>query len=197
MTMRREQLYTKRVDRSKKRAPKCFDRFERQSGFENALPCALLHFISGAVCISDDHELRQPFRRALSILCDRNDSIGDRARFAGAGGSDHRKVEIQFTGEAPTRLLIGDRGHFDSSSASSEKAGWVRIHFVFSRSGSIGSVASGYFLTNPKSLWTGPSIPKMPVSCIRCSSRQKSFCARTSDNSNCFSSSPAGESNVS
>ena len=56
----------------------------RHRGLENPLPCALLHFISGAVRVSNDHKLRQPLKRTLSIFRNLNDPIGDRARFSGA-----------------------------------------------------------------------------------------------------------------
>jgi hypothetical protein len=89
MSMRREELHAKGVDSSKKRATECFHGFERKAGFENPLPRALLHLISGAVRVSDNHKLRQPFKRTLSIFRHLNDAVGDGARFAGAGGSDH------------------------------------------------------------------------------------------------------------
>jgi hypothetical protein len=89
MSMRRQELHAKRVDRSKKRATERFNGFEWKAGFENLLPRALLHFISGPIRVSDNHKLRQPFGRALPILRYLNDAIGDRAGFAGAGGSDH------------------------------------------------------------------------------------------------------------
>src|SRR5207248_11200888 len=163
----------------KERAAKRLHRFQRQTGFKNALPRALLHFVRGAVGAGDNNQLRQPLRRALSIFRNLNDAIGDRARFARTGGCDHREICIQFISETLARLLVCDRRHFGSSLFSSEKAGCVIVHFVLRRSGSIGRVASGYFLTNPKSLWTGPSIPNTPLSCIRCSARQKSFWAST------------------
>jgi hypothetical protein len=89
MSMRRQELHAKRVDRSKKRATERFDSFEWKAGFENPLARALLHFISGTIRVSGNHKLRQPFKRALPIFRYLYDAVGDRARFAGAGGSDH------------------------------------------------------------------------------------------------------------
>ena len=87
--MRCEELHAKRVDSSKKRATERFYGFERKPGFEDPLPRPLLHFIGGAVRVSDNHKLGQPFKRMLSIFRHLNDAVGDRARFSGAGRSDH------------------------------------------------------------------------------------------------------------
>jgi hypothetical protein len=72
-----EELHAKRVDRSKKRATERFHCFERKTGFQDPLPCALLHFISGAVRVSNDHKLREPFKRTLSIFRNLDYAIGD------------------------------------------------------------------------------------------------------------------------
>src|SRR5438552_1937110 len=168
------------MNRSEKRATERFHDVQRQSGFEDLLACPLLHFIRSAIRVGNDHELRQPFERMLWTSRDFDNPIGDRARFSGARRSDERKVAVQFASKSLSRCFVGNRRHVTSSSSSSTNGGWVSAHFALSRSVSIGRVASGYFLTNPNSLCTGPIIPNMPVSCIRCSSLQKSFCASTS-----------------
>src|SRR5207253_5813101 len=155
MAVRGQQLYTEGVNRSEERAAKCFHSFEGQSRFQNSLPGALLHFVRGAIRVSDDDQLRQPFGGALSIFRDLNDAVGDRARLTGAGRSDDRKILIELGSKTSPRLLVSNFGHFVSSSVGMENAGWVNTHFFLSSSGSLDSVASGYFLTNPKSLWTG------------------------------------------
>ena len=151
MSMHREQLHAKRMDGSEKRAAKRFHGFQRQAGFENSLARSLLHFIGSAIRVSHDNKLRQPFKRALPIFRDLNDPISDRARFSRASGSDDGEVAIQFLNESLPRGIVGNRRHFACSSSSSTNAGWVSVHFSASRSISIGSVARGYLLTNPKS----------------------------------------------
>src|SRR5207302_9582221 len=145
------QLHAELVDRSEKCAAKRFHRFQRQRGFEYLLARSLLHFVGSAIRVGHDNELGQPFKRALPILSDFNNPISDRARFARAGGSDHGEVTIQLANESLSRLLVRNGHHFDCSSSSRTNAGYVSAHFSFSRSVSIGSVASGYFVTTPKS----------------------------------------------
>ena len=92
MSVRREQLHAERVDRSEKRAAKCFDDFQRQPSFEDSLTRSLLHFIGSAIRVRHDDKLWQPFKRAFSIFREFNNAISDRARFARASGSDDREV---------------------------------------------------------------------------------------------------------
>ena len=147
--MRREQFHAKRVDRSEERAAKRFHGFQRQPRFENLSSCSLLHFIGGAICVGDDDELRQPFERTLLIFRDLNNAIGNRARFARAGRSYDRQIAVQLASKSLPRGFVGNGCHFASS--GSANAGWVSTHLSLSNSVSIGSVASGYFATNPKS----------------------------------------------
>ena len=129
VAVRCEEFHAKRVDRSKKRATERFHGFERKAGFENSLPCTLLHFVSGSVRVSDNHKLWQPFKGALSILRHLNDAVGNRARFTGAGGSDHRKIAIQIARKSLSRGFVGNRRHFASSSSLTVKARCVSAHF--------------------------------------------------------------------
>jgi hypothetical protein len=62
VSVRGQELHAKCVDRSKKCATERFHSLEREAGFENPLSRALLHFISGPVRVSDNHELREPFQ---------------------------------------------------------------------------------------------------------------------------------------
>ena len=55
MTVCREKLHAEAVNRSKERTVECLDHFERQTRFQNSLPRSLLHFISGAIGVSDDN----------------------------------------------------------------------------------------------------------------------------------------------
>src|SRR5437868_6472607 len=151
MSKCREQLHAESVDRSEKCAAKRFHDFQRQRGFENLLARSLLHLVGSAIRVGHDNELGQPFKRALPIFSDFNDPISDRARFARARGSDDREVAIQIANESLPRLLVRNGRHFGCSFSSSTNAGCVTTHFSFSRSVSIGSIASGYFVMNPKS----------------------------------------------
>src|SRR5436305_196253 len=105
-----QQLYTEGVNRAEERAAESFHGFERQSRFQNSLPGALLHFVRSAVGVSDDDQLRQPFGGALSIFRDLNDAVGDRARFARASRSDHRKILLELGSETSPRFLISNCG---------------------------------------------------------------------------------------
>src|SRR5947199_1758779 len=151
MSVRREEFHAKRVDRSKKRTAKRFHDLQRQPGFEDSLARSLLHFIGSAIRVGYNNELRQPFERALPIFRDFNDPISDRLSLARASGSDDREVSIQFPNKSLACVVIGNGRHFACPSSSSTNAGWVSAHFSSSKSVSIGSVASGYFPTNPKS----------------------------------------------
>jgi hypothetical protein len=115
MAMRREQFHAKGVDRSERRAAKRFHRFQRQSRFENLSSRSLLHFIGGAICVSDDDELRQPLKRTRPIFRDLDNAIGNRARFARAGRSYNREIAVQFAGKSPPRGFVGNGCHLVSS----------------------------------------------------------------------------------
>src|SRR5262249_22378196 len=151
MPVCREQLHAKRVDRSEKRATKCFHDLQRQSGFENSLPRPLLYFIRSAIGVGHHDELWQPFQCKLTMVRDLEDPLSDSACFARPRGRDDGEIAVQLVSESLPRSFVGNGGHFGFSSVASVKAGCVRAHFSSSRSMSIGSVARGYCATNPKS----------------------------------------------
>ena len=99
MSVCREQFYAEAVNRSEKCAVERFDHFQWQTRRENFLPRALLYFVSRSVCVGDDNQVRQPLA-CMSILCDRDNAVRNRARFARAGGSDYRKIPLQVAREA-------------------------------------------------------------------------------------------------
>src|SRR5262249_2149414 len=115
MAMRREQFHAKRVDRSEKRAAKCFDSFQRQPRFENLSSRSLLHFVGGTICVGDDDEMRQPIERTFPTFGDLNNAIGDRASFARASRSYHREIAVQFANESLPRGFVDNGCHFASS----------------------------------------------------------------------------------
>src|SRR5204862_6460180 len=117
--------------------------------FGNLLSGCLLHFSGCSICVCLHDELRQPFHRVWSILCNLENPIGYGPCFARPGGGDHGEIPVQFANKSLPRCFVGNCSHLASS--SSTNAGCVIAHFSASRSISIGSVASGYFLTNPKS----------------------------------------------
>ena len=103
--MHREKLDAEAVNRAEERAVESLEYFQRQAGFENFLPRALLHFVSGAIRVGDNDQLRQPVE-CTSISRDLDDAIGDGTGFAGAGRCSYGKIPIKLARELLSRWLI-------------------------------------------------------------------------------------------
>src|SRR5439155_1466851 len=66
---------------------------------------ALPHFVSGAIRVGDNDQLRQPVE-CTSISRDLDDAIGDGTGLAGAGRCSYGKIPIKLARELLSRWLI-------------------------------------------------------------------------------------------
>src|SRR6266705_6020816 len=143
MTVVGQQFHAEGVDRAEEGVIECGLHLRSQFLFENDLPRALLHFVRGAICESDDDQARQNFR-SVDRTRDRQDALRDRSGLARTGRCDDRKISIQFIGESRASRFVTQPHHVSHSSFSSTSAGWVSPHLSSKMSLSICNVASGY-----------------------------------------------------
>src|SRR5581483_448613 len=89
-----KEVHAKGMDGSKTRATERLHSFERQTGFQNPLPCALLHLVRCAVRVCDNHKLGEPFNGSSPISRDVDDTVSDGASLSRPGRSNHRKISM-------------------------------------------------------------------------------------------------------